>query len=286
MARPKVDLHLKIVDILADSKPVATSNTPIKVLHERLNSCFLMLNYIDQHIRPVKSNYKGVFDSHATLLRRMALGHLIEAFELFIKELAIHCIDLISPYVFDDRFKSFKLTGDTLTLNFESKTVGKALCQSDTWINNKGINERFRSILGTHFGLPWKESLFPDESQTPVAEQPRAKTLSILWQIRHNITHNTGVLTEADARRFTLMTKSTVEPRRILSPTLQQLKHVQRFLHEAAESTNSRVAQRLADLLSQLYLDDNSLFVPQDQANYVSSIFGIPLTVSNAIGTV
>lgn len=50
-----------------------------------------MLNYIDQHISPIKMGYyKATFESHVALLRRMVLGNLIEAFELFIKELAIH----------------------------------------------------------------------------------------------------------------------------------------------------------------------------------------------------
>ncbi len=61
------------------------------MLQARLNSCSLMLNYIDQHISPIKMGYyKATFESHVALLRRMVLGNLIEAFELFIKELAIH----------------------------------------------------------------------------------------------------------------------------------------------------------------------------------------------------
>ena len=72
------------------------------------------------------------------------------------------------------------------------------MCESDTWLSNQAINERFRYILKPHFGEPW-EYLFPNEKQQPNGERDRAGTLAILWQVRHHVTHNTGVLTDSDA---------------------------------------------------------------------------------------
>lgn len=61
---------------------------------------------------------------------------------------------------------------------------------------------------------------------------------------------------------------------------------VQRFLHETAESAHFRVDFWSGDVLSQLSVDDNSLFVHQEQADYASSVFGIELTVAGALGSV
>jgi hypothetical protein len=77
----------------------------------------------------------------------MVLLSLVEAFERFIKETAALCIDHIGPLILDDRLKEFKLTGNTLAAHFTEKSLGKSLCESDTWLDCKEIDERFRRIL-------------------------------------------------------------------------------------------------------------------------------------------
>ncbi len=100
-------------------------------------------------------------------------------------------MDMLAPHLFDDRFRVFKeVNGNTWAINDESRTVGTALCEAQTWISNSKMNDRFKAIPQSHFGSNGGEYLFPSDSQTPVADRPRAKNLSILWQIRHNISHN------------------------------------------------------------------------------------------------
>jgi hypothetical protein len=121
--------------------------------------------------------------------------------------------------------------------------------------------------------------LFPNEKQNPVAERGRAGTLAILWQVRHNITHNTGVLTDSDARRLTLMVKTEVKSGNTLNPDLSDLRYVKRFLVETADHTNNRIGQRIADLLTERHQDDSTLFVPQELANSISRSFQQSLTI-------
>ena len=44
----------------------------------------------------------------------MVLGSLVEAFERFIKETAVVCVDAIAPFTIDNRFDQFSPTGGSL----------------------------------------------------------------------------------------------------------------------------------------------------------------------------
>jgi hypothetical protein len=138
-------------------------------------------------------------------------------------------------------------------------------------------------MLKPHFGDPW-DYLFPNERQNPSSERDRATTLAILWQVRHNITHNTGVLTDSDARRLALMVKAEVKSGDTLDPNLFDLRYVKRFLVETADHTNNRIGQRLAQLLTERHQDDSTLFVPQELADSISGSFQQSLTIDGFAG--
>jgi hypothetical protein len=281
--RPPIDLNQKVRDLLTHTDPLSRGNdAPLRNFEERTNACFNLIKYIDDHISK-QSVYQASYERHMSLLNRMVLVSLVEAFERFVKETAVVCVDAIAPFTIDNRFDQFSPTGGSLAAQFNAGSVGKAMCESDTWLNNQAINDRFRHILKTHFGDPW-DYLFPTEKQNPVAERVRASTLAILWQVRHNITHNTGVLTDSDARRLTLMVKANVKSGDTLDPDLSDLRYVKRFLVETADHTNNRVGQRLAALLTERHLDDPTLFVPQELANSISSRFQQSLTINGFAG--
>lgn len=283
--RPPIDLNQKVREILAHVDPLSSElEIPIRAFEQRVNACRNLIKYIDDHIS-TQSVYEAVYDRHMSLLRRMMLVSMVEAFERYIKETAINCVDSIARYTIDDRFDKFSPTGGSLAAQFDAGSVGKAMCESDTWLSNQAINERFRHMLKPHFGEPW-EYLFPNERQNPTAERERANTLAILWQLRHNITHNTGVLTDSDARRLKLMVKSQVKHGSVLSPNEFDLLYVKRFLVETANHINKRIGTRLAALLTERHQDDPTLFDPQELADSISQSFQQPLTIDGKRGTV
>ncbi len=283
--RPKIDLNQKVRDLLQHTLiSHAGVDSPIRNFEARANASLALIKYVDDHIQ-TQDIYQTVYDRHTALLHRMVLVNLVEAFERFVKELAILCVDSVASFTIDNRFESFSANGGLLAVQFNSSSVGRALCEADTWLSNSAINERFRQILKSHFDeQPW-QYLFPNQKQQPAAERDRAKTLAILWQVRHNITHNTGLLTDADACRLTLMVRSKIASGESISPDISDLRYVKRFLVETANHTNNRIGLRLAELLTELYTDDNTLFDPQATANAVSSGFQQALTVAGSVGT-
>ncbi|HVX13587.1 MAG TPA: hypothetical protein VHC22_20555 [Pirellulales bacterium] len=258
------------------------SDCPIQHFERSANAGHSLIKYIDDHIDP-NDIYEAVYERHLGHLRRMAMAELIESFERFLKELASLCLDCLAPYAVDDRFDEFMPKGERIGAFVNAQSIGKALCESDTWLKNKTISERFKVLLQHHFGDKW-ENLFPEPNQLPVAERERAKTLSILWQIRHNLAHNVGVITHSDSMKFRVLIGGAVGADCRLTPSIDDLRYVKRFLTETANHTNQRVGTRLADVLTNFHQADPTLFDAQEKANEISARFARSLTVSLQAG--
>ncbi|MFI5454322.1 MAG: hypothetical protein ACHRXM_02625 [Isosphaerales bacterium] len=276
-------MNQKIREILQHTSPMPVESTcPIRHLDRAANSIAALLKYLDIHLEAA-GFYESVCEKHMAHLRRMALASLIESFERFLKELASVYIDTLVSYVGDDRFDEFSAKGSQLAFHLSAGSVGKALCESDTWLTNKTINERFRRLLKSPFGDNW-ENLFPEENQPPQSERARAKTLSILWQIRHTITHNVGVITGSDAAKLRMMVKGEVAPDRIVDPARHDLLYTMRFLLDAAQSVNQRVGKRLEILLDGFHRDNPALFDAQEMADRVSRQLGVLIIINGSTG--
>jgi hypothetical protein len=81
------------------------------------------------------------------------------------------------------------------------------------------------------------------------------------------------------------MVKTKVNSGSALNPGLSDLRYVKRFLVETADHTNHRIGRRLADLLTERYQDDSTLFAPQALADSISKSFQQSLTISGFAGT-
>jgi hypothetical protein len=214
----------------------------------------------------------------------MVLAELLQSFERFLKALAAVCADQLAPYTLDDRFDQFApRRTEQIAAFVTSGSIGRALCESDTWLSNDTINKRFRSLLKAPFGADW-EYLFPGPGQGTIPQQQRAATLAILWQVRHNLAHNVGVLTHSDAMKLRMLVGGPIPAERRLSPTAEDLRYVKRFLAETATEVNRRVGTRLAELLGAFHATDPALFDAQAKANEVSQRFAFPVTISSHVG--
>jgi hypothetical protein len=261
------------------------SDCPLRHFERTANGGRTLLDYIQAHIDP-NTVYPTGYNRHLAHLRRLALAELLEAFERFLKELAIVCADQLAPYTLDDRFDEFApKRAEQIATFVTARSIGKALCESDTWLDNKTINDRFRSLLQDPFGAHW-EYLFPGPGQGSAPQRDRAATLAILWQVRHNLAHNVGVLTHSDANKLRLLVTGHVQISADcrLAPTAEDLRYVKRFLAETAQEVNQRVGSRLAELLDGFHKKDVTFFDAQAKANELSQRFAFPLTIHGQVG--
>jgi hypothetical protein len=284
LSRPRLNLHQKVREVLNHTAPLSPQyDRPLRHFETSVNSGLLLLSYIDNHIDP-NDVYEAVYNRHLGHLRRMVLAEIIESFERFLKELASVCVDCLAPYTTDDRFEELvPKRSDKIAAFVNAPSIGKALCESDTWINNSTINTRFASLLKDPSGSDWG-FLFPQSNQQPAGERDRAATLAFLWQVRHNLAHNVGVITHSDSMRFRLLLGRPVEKDRRLFPSLDDLRYAVQFLTDIASNTNLRVGSRLAQLLTSFHSIDPTLFDAQALANEISQLFTFSVTIDGKIG--
>ena len=226
MARPPINLHRKVREVLQHTGPMPPeANCPLRHFDRTSHSGRLLIEYFENHLEN-QNRVTSVCNRHMSHLHRMVLSEMLQSFERFIKELASVCVDLLAPYSVDDRFDEFvPKRGEQIAVFVNAGSIGKALCESDTWCKNDGINKRFKAMLKLPFGADW-ENLFPEPNQQPVIERERAATLTILWQIRHNLAHNVGALTESDTMKFRMLIGGPIGSDCVLSPTVQDLRYI------------------------------------------------------------
>jgi hypothetical protein len=81
----------------------------------------------------------------------MILVNLVETFERFLKETGAACVNHLARFVLDDRFNALKVQGSALAAHFDTDTLGRALCESATWLDCDEVNDHFRRLLADPF---------------------------------------------------------------------------------------------------------------------------------------
>jgi hypothetical protein len=267
-----------IAAVLAHTKPLPQeANSPLLHYRRKANDAHNLLAYVERNLSRVRT-YQGPRDKHLRLLSRMTLLGVVEAFERFLKETAALCIDHVAPHVADDRFADFKVHGDRLAAHFGEGSVGMALAESDTWLDCESINRRFQRVLADPFRKDTKFFLVPSEHQER-GEGWRHTTLEVVFQVRHTIVHNAGVLTKSDAAKLRLLLRRHVDAPRVLWPERDDVRSIKEFLDEMAQRATDRVAVRLGKLLDEFLVSDASLFTPSSKAQEIADRMQVPFEV-------
>lgn len=259
-----------------------TADKPLLHYRRATGDLWNLQDYFNKKIAGTRS-YEKSAEKHLRQLYTMILLGMVSAFERFLKETAAICIDQVAPYVTDDRLKDYTAPGHTLAAHFvPDNTLGKALTELNTWIDCESVNSKFRQLLAPHhdrgaanfYVFPQKQ----DRLYKTVTE-----TMSVIFQLRHTVAHNMGVITRADAQKLQLLVKEAVDSPRLLNPTQVDGWSVKLFLDERAADINNRVSDRLAALLTELHSDNPNVFHPQSpqvKAEELAAKFQKPINVA------
>lgn len=210
----------------------------------------------------------------------MALFHTVGAFERFLKEAAAICIDHVADFVLDGRLDEFSLKGSIAGAHLGAGSLGRALCESRTWLDVKEINTRFRKVLADPFERGGRFYIFPGANQPPDDERFRMEIMAAIFQLRHTIVHNLGVLTRSDATDLRHILRTDVDSDKVFTPTTTDYRLLKRFVDETATSINERVATRLAELLTTMHAGGHLAFNAAGKAQELADTFGIEVTVA------
>jgi hypothetical protein len=282
---PLIDFGRKIRDILTHVLPlVDEARAPVLHYRRTVNDVWDTIEHVEQAFG-TSGLPQAVRDRHLDRLYGMALVNLVETFERFLKEVAAVCVDHLASRILDDRFNGFPVQGSMLASHFGAGTVGKSLCESLTWLDCNDINDRFRKLLSDPFqatGSPFY--LFPKSGQLPEDERWRLEVMTIVWQVRHTMVHNVGVITRSDAVKLRVMARENVTPLVVIAPRRDDLIFLKQFLDETTEAFNWRIAERLAELLTTIHLQAPPLVTPAEVANALTDLFQHPVTVAGVPG--
>ncbi len=282
---PPIDPPEAIRNMLGNVRPLPPDHlSPISHFHLTTTEITLALRYV-QSKTDRSSSKPSVANRHLSRLRQMALVGLIENLERFFKELAGVCIDAIAPLTADDRLDTFRVSGSSIAGHYGADTLGRALCESGIWLDCKTINERFRDIL-QDVATPATLQPFQVLPLQPHHEKLRYDTLQLLWQLRHSVVHNVGVITESDAVKLRVLARRPVLARHTLEPSPIDIDYLSDFLGEVAESSNARVCSRVAELLNRINTNDPTLIDdPGKKAKDLASQFRLPVTLAGSTAT-
>jgi hypothetical protein len=282
MPAPNLDFSKLISQIPAHLGDLpAESARPIEHFRLDANGYWNLLRYFD---RKTIESYPGPRERHVLRLRAMVVLGLVETFERFLKETAAVCVDQLAGRVLDDRFAALSVNARVVAAHFEEKTLGRALCEADTWLNSGDINSRFGKLLADPFEQP-SFRLLPDPAQKKSnPDQWRRTSIDILWQLRHSIAHNAGVITRSDAAKLRLLRRGAIDGHKILQLTNGDVWYVKLFLDDLASWVNAKISARLADVLTKIHADDSTLFAPSDVADALAQLFREPVIVAGATG--
>jgi hypothetical protein len=281
MAQPRIDLHRKVRDVLGHVDPLpAEASMPLAHYDRSSTDFWNLLRYVERAFGKVGRQPAAV-RRHLTRLHGMILVNLVESFERYLKEVAAACVDYLAQHVNDDRFNAFRVLGSALAAHFGTDTLGRSLCESSTWLDCDEVNDRFRRLLSP----PFESGDFLIFPKQPTAERQQYDTLALIWQLRHTIVHNVGVITQSDAIKLRLLVRSAVLPMQVLAPTRDDIRFLKRFRDETAERCNRRIGERLAELLTSIHAAHAGLIDPQAMADALTRTFGFVLTVAGAAGT-
>lgn len=288
MPRPPIDLKAKILSILdhvGDMPQEASSPHAHYTLGANLT--MNMRRYLLRQFGRV-DHRPAVRERHLHVLDNMVLVNLVQAVERFIKDMASVCVDHLGERVFDNRFDGLSVKGGFLAAHFTGSSAGKALCESDTWLNCTQINDRFKKFLS----VPPPP---PNPPGAPAVPQPQPfyvfqqnsdefEVMSIVWQLRHTLVHNVGVVTRSDAAKLKVLAKRHLDSPKVLLPEYDDVRFLRTYLDQKVSDINQRIGQRLAEVLTALHAANPALFVVQEEANAISAEFGFPLSISGVLG--
>src|SRR5262245_45781841 len=223
MPRKPVDLPAKVVEILEHVGTMPPeAEAPLTHYMFAASAAVNMRRYLMQKLEKI-GHYPAVRDRHFVTLNNMVLVNLIQAFERFIKDLASVCVDRLFDRVIDGRFDEPQVRGSSLAAHFAGSSPGKALCESGTWLDCKGINERFKDYLRHPRDDKPVFHVFAPGSDT-------FRTMSLIWQLRHTVVHNVGVLTRSDAAKLRILARKPVHSPRMLLPEWDELRFLRSYL--------------------------------------------------------
>lgn len=199
------------------------------------------------HDRLPPDAYQGTANRHLANLCGATYAMLLSAFELTWKALYARIIDATSEYDSNlvAKKNAVQLTTENVLAHREQATAGGMIAAGFlTWQRPDAVNDRFQQLV----------------EMAPI-DEAQFQLLGNLWQIRHVLSHSSGVLSPQDAYRITWDLKGGDA----LHIDIEHLRSAGAALLDVVEIGIARVGRKLLD---DFFEDPTKVFWERDHELY------------------
>jgi hypothetical protein len=166
-----------------------------------------------------KGPKEATFQKYGWYSKQLILLEAINGLEVFYKRTFIALGNLLREYISEEKVKGnidakvlWSLSGDV--------DVASLIFEPQLFHDYEKINEATKMLVGKFF--------YAENAS-------KTKTLSAIFQIRHTLSHNGGLVTNSDNTKFRML-GFAIQPKEVIDPTAENLSmSIFRFLKEESQ---------------------------------------------------
>jgi hypothetical protein len=179
---------------------------------------------------------------------------LINGFEVFYKTSIIRLAECIQPYIDPDSLKGTVDAKVLLHANLNTSSMA-LIFEKNLFHDLKSVNEATASLIG--------QIKYTDPNAKNM------KKLRAVFQLRHTLSHNSGLVTQSDATKFKIL-GYTVTAKEAIDPASDDLDiALSKFLSSEAEAFTKWISEK-----TRKYLSDSGYKISIQERDNLIKYFG------------
>jgi hypothetical protein len=207
---------------------------------------------------------EATFVKYRWYAEHLVLLEAINAFETFYKKTFIGLGAVVQEYVQPELMKAIKIEARLLWSISGAISVPALVFEQSLFHDLETIDGASEMLIG-------KKRYNQNYQTNPLGE--RVKALRAIFQIRHTLSHNSGLVTESDGAKFKRLTFD-ITPQQVIDPARNQLGlAVFRELEAEAKDFTSWLADETAAFLEEC-ITDRGIEIPTSKQNELESLLG------------
>ncbi len=207
---------------------------------------------------------EGTFIKYRWYAEQLVLLEAINAFETFFKKTIVRLGTLLVDYVLPEAFKDVKIDASLIWSTAGQIDAPALMFEQSLFHDLEAIDKCLQMLVGAR--------RYNQNSPKP-AMSKRVKALRTIFQIRHTLSHNGGLVTSGDALKFKRL-RFNVNSSEVIDPAKDYLGvAVFRILNAEASEMTAWLADATATFL-QACVADRALAVPSSGRSDFEKLLG------------
>lgn len=200
------------------------------------------------------------YNKYSWYIKQTFLLELINGFEVFYKSSIVRLAECIKPYINPDSLKG-EVDAKVLWHANSGSSLIALIFEKRLFHDLLAVDDATNQLIG-------KKRYNPNNKKSPIYKNTVNK-LEAIFQIRHTLSHNSGLVTESDASKFKIIGYD-IKSGEAIDPIADGLGlSIARFLRDEAEKFTEWLR-----LETKTYLSEFDIKITIDERNRLNKYFG------------